>query len=155
MLSFASDVLDVVGQCGVRHDANGVRADNQRFSRSLPAWRDAIHRCAADPTVEQGAVYLGALLDATPVWGDQTWTSVRWEMDAARRTHRFGLPEHSRHHALGDALTTAQLFLATACLLFPERNASVAELLNAGRLLTWERRRRWAGRLLRRSPSNQ
>jgi CBS domain-containing protein len=87
MLSFASDVLDVVGQCGVRHDTNGVRADDQRFSRSLPAWRDAIHRCAADPTVEQGAVYLGALLDATPVWGDQTWTSVRHEMDAARRTH--------------------------------------------------------------------
>jgi CBS domain-containing protein len=87
MLSFASDVLDVVGQCGVRHDTNGVRADDQRFSRSLPAWRDAIHQCAADPTVEQGAVYLGALLDATPVWGDQTWTLVRHEMDAARRTH--------------------------------------------------------------------
>ena len=29
----------------------------------------------------------------------------------------FGLPEHRRHHALGDALTTAQLFLATASCL--------------------------------------
>jgi len=68
----------------------------------------------------------------------------------------FGLPEHQRHHALGDALTTAQLFLATACLLFPERDASVAELLNGGQLLARERRRRWVartGRLLRRSPS--
>jgi DNA polymerase-3 subunit epsilon len=68
---------------------------------------------------------------------------------------RFGLPEHSRHHALGDALTTAQLFLATACLLSHERDASVAELLNAGRLLARERRRRRAGRLLRKSPSHQ
>jgi DNA polymerase-3 subunit epsilon len=70
----------------------------------------------------------------------------------------FGLPEHQRHHALGDALTTAQLFLATACLLFPERDASVAELLNAGRLLDRERRRRWVartGRLLRGSASKQ
>lgn len=70
----------------------------------------------------------------------------------------FGLPEHQRHHALGDALTTAQIFLATASLLFPERDASVAELLNAGRALARERRRRWVartGRLLRGSPSNQ
>ena len=66
----------------------------------------------------------------------------------------FGLPEHRRHHALGDALTTAQLFLATASLLFPDRDASVAELLNASRLLVRERRRRWMQRnakLIRRS----
>jgi len=64
----------------------------------------------------------------------------------------FGLPEHRRHHALGDALTTAQLFLATASLLFADRDASAAELLNCGRLLARERRRRWrqnTGRLLR------
>jgi DNA polymerase-3 subunit epsilon len=70
----------------------------------------------------------------------------------------FGLPEHRRHHAFGDALTTAQLFLATASLLFPDRDASVAELLNASRLLTRERRRRWrerTGKLVRRSPSNR
>jgi CBS domain-containing protein len=87
MLSFASDVLEVLGLCGVRHDTNGVRADDQRFARSVPAWLDAVHLCAADPTVEQGAIYLAALLDATPVWGDQAWTSVRRELDAARRTH--------------------------------------------------------------------
>jgi DNA polymerase III, epsilon subunit and related 3''-5'' exonucleases len=69
----------------------------------------------------------------------------------------FGLPEHRRHHALGDALTTAQLFLATATLLFPDRDASVAELLNAGRLLARERRRRWperTGKLMRRLRSH-
>ncbi len=54
----------------------------------------------------------------------------------------FGLPEHRRHHALGDALTTAQLFLAVASLLVPGGDASVAELLRADRLLARERRRR-------------
>jgi DNA polymerase-3 subunit epsilon len=70
----------------------------------------------------------------------------------------FGLPEHRRHHALGDALTTAQLFLATATLLFPGRDASVAELLGVGRLLARERRRRRvesAWTRLRRPPSKQ
>jgi CBS domain-containing protein len=86
MRSFASDVLDVVAGCGVRHDTNGVRADDPRFSRSAGAWRDAVHRWAADPTVEQGAIYLAALVDATPVWGDEVWAPVRRELDAARRS---------------------------------------------------------------------
>jgi CBS domain-containing protein len=85
MLSFASDVIGVVEQCGVRHDANGVRADDWRFSRSVGAWRGAVQRWASDPTVEQGAIYLAALVDATPVWGDEVWTSVRGEVDVARR----------------------------------------------------------------------
>jgi DNA polymerase-3 subunit epsilon len=59
---------------------------------------------------------------------------------------RFGLPEHRRHHALGDALTTAQLFLATASLLSPDRDASVTELRSAGRLLARQRRIRWVAR---------
>jgi DNA polymerase-3 subunit epsilon len=70
----------------------------------------------------------------------------------------FGLPEQRRHHALGDALTTAQLFLATACLLLPDRDASVAELLDAGRLFARERRRRWVERTRQRlqwSPSHR
>lgn len=68
----------------------------------------------------------------------------------------FGLPEHRRHHALGDALTTAQLFLATASLLAPDDEATVAQLLAAGRALKVERRRRWferTGRLMRLSLS--
>jgi DNA polymerase-3 subunit epsilon len=53
----------------------------------------------------------------------------------------FGLPEHQRHHALGDAMTTAQLFLAVATLLSPDGAASVNELLHAHRLLARQRRR--------------
>jgi DNA polymerase-3 subunit epsilon len=70
----------------------------------------------------------------------------------------FGLPEHRRHHALGDAVTTAQLFLATASLLVPEDQASVAQLLSAGRALRSERRRRWirrTGDLMHRSPATR
>lgn len=68
----------------------------------------------------------------------------------------FGLPEHRRHHALGDALTAAQLFLATAPLVYSDRDSSVDDLLNAGELLAREPRRRRTERtkkLLRRSPS--
>jgi CBS domain-containing protein len=86
MLSFASDVLGMLEQCGVCHDANGVRADDWRFSRSVGAWRDAVQRWASDPAQEQGAIYLAALVDATPVWGDEVWAPVRGEVDAALRT---------------------------------------------------------------------
>lgn len=57
----------------------------------------------------------------------------------------FGLPEHRRHHALGDALTTAQLFLATASLLRPDDSATLADLRRAPRQLKRElgRQRIW------------
>ena len=47
----------------------------------------------------------------------------------------FGLPEHRRHHALGDALTTAQLFLAEASTLSPDGDASISMLARGDRLL--------------------
>lgn len=51
---------------------------------------------------------------------------------------RFGLPEQRRHHALGDALTTAQLLLALAGS-WPGGAPRLEDLLDADRLL---RRRR-------------
>ncbi len=59
----------------------------------------------------------------------------------------FGLPEHQRHHALGDALTTAQLFLALATLLTPggvsmHQVAGARRALNRQRCrLSWQRLR--------------
>lgn len=53
----------------------------------------------------------------------------------------FGLPEQSRHHALGDALTTAQLFLALATNLSPG-GADLDELKSAHRTLAREQRSR-------------
>ena len=57
----------------------------------------------------------------------------------------FGMPVARTHHALGDALTTAQLFLVLATRL---------ELLGAGRLrdLAGAGRSRFAGSFLRRTP---
>ena len=47
----------------------------------------------------------------------------------------LGLPEHQPHHALGDALTTAQAFLALATHLEPYGRTRVSALLHADRPL--------------------
>ena len=47
---------------------------------------------------------------------------------------RLGLPVHTPHHALGDAMTTAQLLLAFATRLEGERPG-----LTAGDLIAWSR----------------
>jgi DNA polymerase-3 subunit epsilon len=44
----------------------------------------------------------------------------------------LGLPVHRPHHADGDALTTAQVFIALASLFDREREATVGELAGAG-----------------------
>lgn len=56
------------------------------------------------------------------------------------------LPVHRPHHADGDALTTAQLFIALASRLDRTRDASVGELLDAAP----PRRRRFSTAALRR-----
>lgn len=53
---------------------------------------------------------------------------------------RFGLPEHRRHHALGDALTTAQLFLAVASL-YLDGKGSLSDLCRAERAFRKEARK--------------
>jgi DNA polymerase-3 subunit epsilon len=44
----------------------------------------------------------------------------------------LGLPVHRPHHADGDALTTAQVFLALASWLHPDGEATIGELARAG-----------------------
>jgi DNA polymerase-3 subunit epsilon len=46
-----------------------------------------------------------------------------------------GIPIHTQHNALGDALTTAQLFLAQATRLESLGNDTLRTLLKAGRCL--------------------
>lgn len=63
---------------------------------------------------------------------------------------QLGVPEHRRHHALGDALTTAQLFLASASLVRPDGLATLNELRRVTLALERERiRRRVAMRISR------
>jgi len=49
----------------------------------------------------------------------------------------LGLPQHLPHHALGDALTTAQAFLALATHLETSGTSSVRSLAKAGDRLAW------------------
>ncbi len=86
MRRFAADVLAVAGRCGIKHDTNGVRADDPRFSRPASAWCDAVDAWALDPTTDQADIYLTALIDAVPIWGDGVWRPVRHRVDAAVRT---------------------------------------------------------------------
>ena len=86
MRRFAADVLMVAARCGIEHDTNGVRADDPRFSRSAGAWCDALDRWALDPTADQADIYLTALIDAVPIWGDEVWTSVRHRLTETVRT---------------------------------------------------------------------
>ena len=52
---------------------------------------------------------------------------------------RFGTPVHAPHHALDDALTTAQLFLVLATKLSTKGYGTRARLLKAGRRLRAQR----------------
>jgi DNA polymerase-3 subunit epsilon len=54
---------------------------------------------------------------------------------------RFGTPVHAPHHALDDALTTAQLFLVLATKLSARGYGTPARLLRAGRRLRAQRSR--------------
>lgn len=58
----------------------------------------------------------------------------------------LNLPVHRQHHADGDALTTAQVFIALASRLDRTRDATVAQLLAAAR----PRRKRFGAGALRR-----
>jgi DNA polymerase-3 subunit epsilon len=53
-------------------------------------------------------------------------------MSLAGLARACGLPVHSPHTAIGDALTTAQLFIATAAHLDARRPETVRELARAG-----------------------
>ncbi|HTW41762.1 MAG TPA: exonuclease domain-containing protein [Solirubrobacteraceae bacterium] len=53
----------------------------------------------------------------------------------------LGLPAHRPHDALGDALTTAQAFVALAAHLDARRAETVRSLISAERRLDWLRRR--------------
>jgi len=86
MVSFAADVLAALSRCGIRHDKNGVRADDFRFARSAGAWQTAVAQWARDPTARQGDIYLAALFDAAPTWGDRIWTPVRRDLETTLRS---------------------------------------------------------------------
>jgi DNA polymerase-3 subunit epsilon len=72
----------------------------------------------------RAVVDTAALLRALRLAGSGTGTEPN--LEAAAR--RLGLPVHTPHHALGDAFTTAQLFLALATRLERGRTLTVRDL---------------------------
>jgi DNA polymerase-3 subunit epsilon len=54
------------------------------------------------------------------------------DLGLGRLAGELGLPSHHPHDALGDALTTAQVFIALAALLSASRPQSVGDLLSGG-----------------------
>jgi DNA polymerase III subunit epsilon len=84
---------------------------------------------------------LGAKVPRTPIDTAQLWRLLcvdRGQDDPGytpldELAMKLGLPVHRRHHALGDALTTAQAFLALATMLAARGRDSVRELKAAER----------------------
>ncbi|MTD37167.1 3'-5' exonuclease [Erwinia sp. CPCC 100877] len=56
---------------------------------------------------------------------------VSWRLSDLRR--RYRLPEYPAHHALSDAIATAELFLAQRFRLFRQQAAPLGELVKASR----------------------
>ncbi len=56
---------------------------------------------------------------------------VSWRLSDLRR--RYRLPEYPAHHALSDAIATAELFLAQRFRLYRQQRAPLGEWINASR----------------------
>lgn len=69
------------------------------------------------------------------LWLHERDGGVRAHLPLAELVSELGLPEHRPHDALGDALTTAQAFIALASLLSSGRPQTVGSLLAADRRL--------------------
>ena len=90
------------------------------LDRALRARRSRIGRAVVDTA---------ALLRACRLAGSRT--HVEPNLEAAARD--LGLPVHTPHHALGDAFTTAELFLALATRLERGRRLTVGNLCSISR----------------------
>lgn len=95
--------------------AHAAWVERAFLDRALRPRRLRIGRAVADTA---------ALLRALRLAGSDTGTEPN--LEAAAR--RLNLPVHTPHHALGDAFTTAQLFLALATRLERQRRLTVRDI---------------------------
>ncbi len=99
----------------------------------------AIERGFLRPALRRQGVRLRRPMIDTSVLG-LVWLHER-DGDGPRRVslgglaEALGLPAHHPHDALGDALTTAQVFVALATHLDARRGETVRRLLSSGRRL--------------------
>lgn len=111
-----------------------LRALAGRVPVAHAAWVE--RRFLAPVLRDRGLRLRGPVLD-TEVLG-RAWLLQRGgrppaRLELARLADALALPIHRPHHALGDALTTAQVFIAIATHLDRERPQTVRSLSRAGR----------------------
>ena len=99
----------------------------------------AVERAFLIPALRSVGVRLRGPVIDTAVLG-RLWLAERdgvvpRRMSLAELTAAIGLPAHSPHTAIGDALTTAQLFIAAATHLDALRPETVRRLASAGTAL--------------------
>lgn len=107
--------------------------------RTLVAHVARVERAFLGPALRAGGVRLRGPIADTSVLG-RLWLcerdgTVPAEMPLGELAGALGLPAHAQHDALGDALTTAQVFIAAASHLSVERVETVRSLARAGRRL--------------------
>ncbi|MFZ0159102.1 MAG: DUF294 nucleotidyltransferase-like domain-containing protein [Kineosporiaceae bacterium] len=120
--SEAAAVLDDMEKAGLRRCPDGANADTARFGRSLSAWNAATTGWIRDAGQDSALLLSTMLADSRPVTVDtaalarQTGMAPSGSDDSEPSLERLalslGLPVHTPHHALGDALTTAGVLLA-------------------------------------------
>jgi CBS domain-containing protein len=154
MRALAGDVLAGLERCGLKRDPHDVVATDVRLARSMEAWRSALAGWIADPTANQGALYVSLLCDSRVVWGDGTVAPlIRQVLDAGREPRlvrvigRFALHErpptgflgnlvvgHSGEHAGRLDLKHGGLNPVTALARYAALAAGTSALTTPGRL---------------------
>jgi len=104
--------------------------------RVLVAHHADVERAFLGPALRRAGVRLrGPVIDSALVarlWLAERDGELPRQLPLAELARRCGLPAHSPHTAIGDALTTAQLFLAAADHLDARRPQTLRDLTRAG-----------------------
>jgi DNA polymerase-3 subunit epsilon len=113
-----------------------------RFLVAHSAWLDAAF--LAKVVKDRSSAFRGPMIDTAQLARRclECPPTGRADISLEYAATMLGLPVHAPHTALGDAMTTAQLFLALAHRLSRDNVASVADLLSVSRRPTrsWRQR---------------
>lgn len=130
---------------------HGLRPMDLAMAPSIGAERETLrsalhHRFIVAWTAEVESAFLSATFGRSPAWWVRRIIDTRVLVRSLEQAHerdnqaslsatadRFGVPVDDPHHALDDALTTAQLFLALATAMSQQRDATPRTLLRGGR----------------------
>ena len=128
---------------------HGLRPEDLRGASSAQSAREALHEALSRRYLitwhgQVEASLLGLLYGTTPMRWLRRSVDVRWlvlallgaegsRLTLSEAAARFEVPVAAPHHALDDALVTANLFLVTATQLGSERVRTARDALRMGR----------------------